>query len=215
MVSVDDKQVKIRRAGDDSPFAVRIYRRTALPVRFNGEHSLYPISRPVGKSCEQVGITTAGDAVGTDAEVFDKWAQALSSAHDLAQQGMTDGHDSGFAMTLIVPIVVVPNGRLWTVDFDLNGMQISKPEQAKRCSYYVDREYLLRTSSEGVRYTLSHLEFATFDGLASIVSEIGNDVDVRFSVSEIVKQAADDGFFIHVVDSKKKHEPEVEDDDVI
>jgi hypothetical protein len=52
-------------------------------VRLPPSHSRYRPQEPVGKSCNQVGRSSNGDITGGDSGIYQKWAQALSSAEDL------------------------------------------------------------------------------------------------------------------------------------
>lgn len=86
----------------------------ATPHRVS-ESSVYPIGEFVGKSIEQVGRDNAG-LTANDAEVYEKWGQALASA-----QGLFDSIDddvppeNSVGLRAVLPVVVIPDGRLWAV----------------------------------------------------------------------------------------------------
>ena len=134
----------------------------------SGKDSAYKLKDPVGKNCPQVGRLEfkPSEIFGSDAEIFEKWSQALSSAAGLARDAtrhaMGFGHD---VISLILPIVVVPDGMLWQINFESNGSIAGEPFQTDRCSFFVRQEY--RTD-----YTVSHLEMVTFTGLRALLSNM-------------------------------------------
>lgn len=142
--------------------------------RLSGVDSIYSPGQPVGKSCDQVGRLPTNEISATDSEVYDKWSQALSSAYDLTYLACRDGNDrtGDFAMSLVLPIVVVPNGHLWVTHFDKDGKRTAHPHQTDRCSYFVRRSYFHRSLSGGDEVTLSHLEFVTLSGLGSLIQDL-------------------------------------------
>ncbi|KKK56891.1 hypothetical protein LCGC14_3059990, partial [marine sediment metagenome] len=88
-------------------------------IRVQHPHSIYSAGALVGKSCVQVGKTLNGDICGNDAEVFEKWSQALASADDLADIASKKGEkQNNFHLAAVLPLLVVPNGKLWTVNYD-------------------------------------------------------------------------------------------------
>ncbi len=143
-------------------------------VRLVREESFYQVGEPVGKSCDQVGRTPSGEIVGGSADVYEKWAQALSSAHDLTYAACNDGNErtGKMALSLVFPVVVVPNGRLWSAQFDQGGSLLREPESVHRCPYFVGRSYFHKSVSGGDDLTLSHLEFVTLDGLGELVGSL-------------------------------------------
>lgn len=165
-------------------------RLRARSVRLCGEYSIYAPGDAVGKACEQVGRNASGELVASSADVYEKWAQALSSAHDLTYLSCGDGSErsSGFAMSLVMPIVVVPNGRLWLALYDHDGQLQRGPEQVDRCAYYVGRAYEHQSIGGGEEVTLSHLEFVTVDGLLTLVRDLcdtENEVVRTFPVDRV------------------------------
>ena len=110
-----------------------------------------------------------------------KWSQALSSADELTYFACNDGSErtGDVALSLVFPVVVVPDGRLWVTDYDNNGNRTIDPQLADRCSFFVDRSYYHRSPSGGDQVTLSHLEFVTVTGLAALVADVcGSDANL-------------------------------------
>jgi len=94
------------------------------------ESCLYPMGSPVGKSTAQVGRRETKDSElhANDADFFEKWSQALSSLDDL----VAEISDENFIQkiwnekahgALALPIVVRPDGRLWSVGYDDKGQK--------------------------------------------------------------------------------------------
>ena len=91
-----------------------------------------------------MGRKTGAVFISSDAESYDKWGQALSSAHDLVQQAVDGASNRGVNQffVLILPVLVVPDQSLWAVDYNEAG-QRSPPQQVDRATLFVGREYPL------------------------------------------------------------------------
>jgi len=140
--------------------------------RVNQPHSVYVVGEPVGKNCAQVGKGSDDSVVANDAEVFDKWSQALASADDLADKATQEGEERNDAfLSLILPVLVVPDGTLWKVDYESNGTRNSNPVQTNRCSFFVGQCYSAGFLS-GTSLIVSHLEFVTLAGLDQLMKDI-------------------------------------------
>ena len=153
----------------------RAMRQSSRSVPLRGPYSLYAEGEPVGKSCDQVGRhSQLEEFVYEDSGIYEKWAQALSSADDLTYLACTDGAErtGAFALSLVFPVLVVPNGRLWQVNYDSLGRRDGTPAQVDRCSYWVGRTYSHRSPAGGDQVTLSHLEILTTNGLRLFVNEL-------------------------------------------
>lgn len=110
--------------------------------------------------------------MGTDADVYDKWAQAINSSYDLVKISDTDWTHgpSREAFPSVVPILVVPNDMLWVVDYDSDGNRTSTPRRERRIPFYLDKQVSLE--SPKVEFRISHLEIMTVEGLMCFVSEV-------------------------------------------
>lgn len=179
----------------------RIYSRAMLTrsknVRLTGDHSKYKTGEPVGKSCDQIGRNLHGDVVANDSDVYEKWSQALSSAHDLTYLACTDGDDrtGDLALSLVFPLLVVPNGRLWVTQYDSDGNRTHDPVSVNRCSYFVNLSYYHRGALTGDELNISHLEFVTVNGLSQFVDDlVGDDakLDGSFPVEYVLNAVAED-----------------------
>jgi len=186
--SVHPDKIALRKR---APFDIPAMEPRSKTVRITGARSFYPSGGPVGKSCEQVGKTVNGDITASDSDVYAKWSQALSSAHDLTYEACRDGTErTGDAcLSLVFPILVVPNGRLWVVEFDAAANRTCQPRQTDRCSYFVNLFYYHRSGLTGDEMTISHLEFVTVTGLCEFADQLcGNDerVSQSFPIEDVL-----------------------------
>ena len=97
-------------------------------------------------------------------------AQALNSASGLiaeAHRGLTKEGD----VALILPVVVVPDGRLWRVEFNEKGEMTGKPAVCTWARYYVKHAIAsdLIAYVMPAAYEISHVEFVSRSGLAELI----------------------------------------------
>jgi hypothetical protein len=145
----------------------------ARVVKLWHENSRYKVGERVGKSLAQVGRTKDKHEIfSSDSDFFEKWSQCLSSASDLVSRSYWEDHDCDgpFLLTTMVPIVVVPDGRLWTVEYNADGFQVTEPTQSEQCSFFVGKAYEVEPLL-GTSFTLSHMEVMTVAGLGRFVTE--------------------------------------------
>lgn len=159
----------------ESSFAYfNAFKSRAMVLSITGKHSIYKPKDPVGKSTAQVGRAFDGSITANDGDLYDKWSQALSSSTDLISRmywdgGKNDNHDFCFSTTL--PIVVVPNGRLWSVWYDNSGNIDQEPSCTDHCSCFIDKDYQLGDNMSGGRISVSHIEIMTYNGLSNFVNK--------------------------------------------
>lgn len=164
-------------------------RRGLPPVQVHTSWlSLYRRDDPVGKSTVQLAINANnGDPVMSDADTYEKWAQAVASCADLVEWSEADGTRTQQAcrVSFVVPTLVVPDGTLWRCRFDEQA-NARAPEQVDACSMLIDKRYPLRSVEGQLR--LSHLEIVTPAGLPRLLNrlwrvglfESSNDAAWRF-----------------------------------
>ncbi len=153
----------------------------ARPLRVANSR-MYPPNVGVVKSTAQVGRLPDSTITANDAEIYEKWGQSLASAVDLVTRIGDEAIAGGAGLpifTTVVPLVVVPNGRLWAVNYDTNGQQLGEPQQVDRASCYVGKSYRLSVSRPG-GLTLSHLEIVTFGGLFKFIESKLRDTAFLF-----------------------------------
>ncbi|WP_145122853.1 hypothetical protein [Rosistilla oblonga] len=78
----------------------------------------------MGKSAECITKDRNGNIRGGDKEIYPRWTQALQSATAMLPE-VVNGYSDEKAIVInwIVPILVVPDDRLFVVDFDDSGVQ--------------------------------------------------------------------------------------------
>jgi len=154
--------------------SLHVPRSDSISIR--GDYSLYKAGELVGKSTSQVGRATDNSIVANDVELYEKWGQCLGSAHGLVERMYWD--DDGPEMFgCVIPCVIVPDGRLWGVAYNIDGTQIGVPEPMDRCSCYADKAFRMGTDLAIDTYWISHVEIMTFSGLERFVMEHLQDVD--------------------------------------
>jgi hypothetical protein len=145
--------------------------------------SLYLEGEYVAKSVDQVGRTTNG-IVSNDGSVFEKINQALHSAYDLIETAHYERPQDSEKICLILPILVIPDDRLWCVKYEDDGSRISDPEIVDHLTLFVGQSW--RVGHENTKepmfsnlawYTLSHLEIITVSSLPKVFNEYFNPDD--------------------------------------
>lgn len=147
----------------------------ATPHRVS-ESSVYPIGEYVGKSIEQVGRDNAG-FTANDSEVYEKWGQALASAQSLFDSIDDDvPPENSVGLRAVLPVVVIPDGRLWTVCYAEDGSVQEQPHLADRVPCYVNKQYTVGHGLGETQVTISHLEIVTQSGLKTLVERLKRDL---------------------------------------
>jgi hypothetical protein len=134
-------------------------------VHTPGNSRVYKAGEMVGRKTDQVGRDEhSGDLTSNDEATFEKLNQAVNSCQDLVQH-FANKPTPPFRR-VIVPVLVVPTGILWQVDYDEHGSIVTAPRQVERASLFFDHAWLApATFGETLSYRLSHIEIVTFDAL--------------------------------------------------
>lgn len=112
-----------------------------------------------------------------DSDIYDKWAQALSSGVELAGSACHSATVSSVQrfVTAVLPAVVVPDGLLWQVVYNDSGSVSTDPVQVDECELLVAREIEVG-GPKGTplfhRFTFSHVHFFTLRGFGSFLSKM-------------------------------------------
>jgi hypothetical protein len=136
-------------------------------LQITGQSSIYRPHELVGKSILRLKIKEKKLCSDGDSEIYDRWAQALASSNDLAVEA-AQKPSSGFRI-FVMPMVVVPNGSLWTVNYNFDGDVASDPQQVQTCEFYVAHKIDI-----GPPFLITHIHFLTLDGLRSFFTEFAN-----------------------------------------
>jgi len=111
-----------------------------------------------------------------DSDIYDKWAQSISSAEELAMAGDTYAQDTGVAICLvaILPVVVIPDNLLWVAAYEDNGSISSDPSKKEHCELFVGRELGIGKIQTPCfhRFVFSHVHFFTLSGFRSFLSSM-------------------------------------------
>jgi len=152
-------------------------------IRVEDWDAIYHAGKPVGRETVQVSRSSTktdspirGELIHEDREVFEKWAQAISSAHGLVDLAVEEhrpsaGHE--LRASLVLPVLVVPDSTLWEVRYQNHPpFERTDPAPAQRCSFVIGHRIDSRGAANPVRYTLSHLEIVTPPGLERLIDEL-------------------------------------------
>jgi hypothetical protein len=143
--------------------------------RSHVRNGIYPSSGFVGKSLLRLR-PNAEEAkfVRTSAiesEIYNRWAQALASAHELCREALSDGDQKQLpACAVVLPAVVVPDGTLWTVEYDGEGSFGSGPVETPSTTFFVNHEVVV--VPKNCWMNLSHVHFLTVRGLRDFVEDL-------------------------------------------
>ncbi len=108
-----------------------------------------------------------------DEDVYERWAQAISSAVGVANSVCDDAfHFQESIASAVLPVVVVPDDSLWIVWYAGNGALEQAPEQVAECEFYVERGVKVGASPKPHRFTFSHIHFFTLAGFSAFTSEL-------------------------------------------
>ncbi len=165
-----------------------IHKSRAYTLSIRGEHAIYKENEPVGKSTAQVGRALDGSITANDGELYDKWSQAISSLADLASRLYWDGDKDDTEETIrstIIPVIVVPNDRLWQVVYDSDGNNIQEPTLTDHCSCFIDKCFTIGSKLASTNFFVSHIEIMTFDGLQNFV---GNYMSIESNMESLFPQ---------------------------
>lgn len=131
-------------------------------------HSLiYEVDKSVGKKTDQIRRENA-NIVSDDSVTFDKIGQAINSAEDLVQDMVSDERKIP-SLRVVVPVLVVPTGLLWQVDYDANGRLVADARTVSHATCYVNHAWRATAGIHPVWYQISHLEIVTSDFLSKAV----------------------------------------------
>lgn len=132
----------------------------------------------VGKKCARIKWRDDGFTIDSQAgekEVFERYAQALSSAFDLARRSCSFARATHKEVisSLILPLIVLPDRSLWRVDHDGAGSIVGEPVLVEQCSYFVDWRFnageLAHLNQNDFAFT--HVQFLTLQGFGAFVAK--------------------------------------------
>lgn len=147
-------------------------------LSLEGAGTFYPPGEFVGKSVDVVSRDGNGRFRSGDSEVYGRWTQALQSAASLLKNLSCENEgQQKVRLTWVVPILVVPDRRLYVVDFEDDGTQGIAPTTVERTAFFVDFRPPSFESS-GMPFKFRHLEIMTYSGIKTFTEQI-TDTDSR------------------------------------
>lgn len=159
-----------------NPPVNKVYARTVSPHEPLG---IYREGDPVGKATDQVGRNGKGKFVENDAAVFDKISQAISSVHDLAWNScFASGAPFLHVVSVVVPVLVVPDDRLWMVQYDDLGKMIAEPKKVRSVEFYVGKRVEISQGMFQLTCDISHLEIVQLSEIDVLVAKLMNETSV-------------------------------------
>ncbi len=155
-------------AEPEESFYASMIGRDAVEVRLEWQESYYERGHTVGKHTVQIARSLQNEIITGDAESFDKWSQAIASAGDLVSEAESahEGSPNNLRLSVILPVLVVPDGTLWVADFDPDGVPTGTPRQDTTAEVFVDKCHW----STPLSYTISHLHVVTVSGLETLLA---------------------------------------------
>lgn len=144
-------------------------------MRVQADSYLYRQDQFVGKSLLRLKPNRDGTAFvpasALESEIYSRWTQALSSADELCKAaGLVAENQTKVISTLILPLVIVPDGSLWTVEYGNDGAIASGPLAVPSATMFVNHEVVVRPKNNWMN--LTHVHFFTFSGLRRFLAEL-------------------------------------------
>jgi hypothetical protein len=111
---------------------------------------------------------------------YDQWNQAVGSAASMALNLFDNPKRENVAglYTVVLPIVAVPDGTLWEIEFDEEGENATPARQVDHTTLFRDHRVPRKQQYGTPHYrevTLSHVHFFTAAGLRAWIAAIPND----------------------------------------
>jgi hypothetical protein len=141
--------------------------------RLAGVASLYPPNQYVGKALSQVGFNGEGKLISKDSEVFDKWGQAIASSSELVNTAalLNKNMHTPAQKSVILPVLVVPDGTLWVANYAERGTLQEGPTQTDEAAYFIGHVQPVK-ENYNASFTVSHLHIVTKTGLSAMLRRL-------------------------------------------
>lgn len=140
---------------------------------------LYHAGAFVGKSVFRAKNTGGSLKKEGDGEIFERYAQALSSSVELASRACATANQRGISpyevWSAVLPIVVVPDGTLWCVKYDADGNFDGQPVQRDSCEIFTANTILTGCHDQlAVEFRFSHVHIQTLKGFSDFLNNLVN-----------------------------------------
>jgi hypothetical protein len=137
--------------------------------------SFYPPGDFVGKSLVRLKEDSSKQLKSvSESDIYDKWSQALASSVELAERACFLSQDSKYpekVCSMVMPVVVVPDELLWTVNYDQAGQISQDPDIVEECVYFVDRKFRVDGLNSS-HFILTHIHFVTLKGFKNLLARL-------------------------------------------
>lgn len=158
-------------------------------LQISSGRSIYPPGAYVGKAVTQVGYTQNGSFVSGDSEVFDKWGQAIASLNDLIRSAAVLRDSEGYAKwSICVPVLMVPDDTLWTVNYAVNGSLEGAPTKSDHGEFYIGDSQTYVPNPDYL-FRVSHLHVVTKSGLSWLLESFSEGGDRAFQTASAIPVA--------------------------
>ena len=162
----------VPRTAAESFHDLLVFHKGVVPAAviqtMEGDPSAYRQGESVGKKTDQVGISDQGASVADDNLTFDKLNQAVNSCKDLVQNFVFNSRPP--QVRAIVPVLVVPTGLLWQVEYAADGKILTPPRNVDRTTLFLNTSWTVdRPPYNPISYRLSHIELVTLGALPDAV----------------------------------------------
>jgi hypothetical protein len=134
--------------------------------RIDRGRSIYRPGDMVGKQTDQVGKRTVqagkqqiAELFSDDNAAFDKVNQAINSSKDTFI--ISASHSGRPLVRVVVPVLVVPSGVLWQVDYDENGNIKKYPYKVNEATFFINHTWEATVNMQDLKYRISHLHIVT------------------------------------------------------
>lgn len=141
---------------------------------------LYATGDWVGKSTTQIkhaNSSAKSKYQTSDSDVYDKWTQALASAAELLDVvknvSVPDKADDYPTLVFVMPVLVVPDGTLWAVDYQEDGTR-GKPHQVSDAVLFVDRTKRFGAGYSVLNYRFRNLNIYTLTSFSGVLRNLNS-----------------------------------------
>lgn len=132
-------------------------------IKVEPPESPYRPTEYVGRATDQVTRKGDNSFLASDSQVYEKVFQAVNGTFDLV--GAAVWAHGLPQIAAILPILVIPDGRLWVCDYDATGTVIAGPEQRTSAPVVLGHVWDVKHEYGTHRFSLSHLEVVTLSAL--------------------------------------------------
>ena len=147
----------------------------------------YRTNEPVGRQTDQPSKDASGDFKSTDSETYEKWIQAVSGCQDLVRE-MVSSESIDSQLCAVVPVLVIPDGMLWQVEYAGNGDVVAAVRQVARSSLILRQTLSVDARVGLLHYNLSHIEVVTLSELAPRMSWLSGPDGLCAGAVELLEQ---------------------------